>query len=199
MKTLTFLLAFVSIWETGELQRLANITGSLRHNKGGDKTARYVREHQSYLRSFQDQNTSSTGLPPGFSPSIFYSPSPQLPTMTVALDSTRPEGSPTVSSKLSNSLQTVHNVTFLLNNLLHQYDNSLRPDLGGTTVTTFLFCFRHHKIHSFFSSPGDPLTVDINMQVRSMGPISEIDMVRTSLINNLSFWVFTDPQNIACV
>ena len=48
----------------------------------------------------------------------------------------------------------VHNVSFLLNNLLHEYDNSLRPDLGG-----------------------NPLAVDINMQVRSMGPISEIDMV----------------------
>ena len=28
----------------------------------------------------------------------------------------------------------VHNVSFLLNNLLHEYDNSLRPDLGGMVV-----------------------------------------------------------------
>ena len=37
----------------------------------------------------------------------------------------------TISSKATLSVQTVQNVTFLLNNLLHQYDNSLRPDLGG--------------------------------------------------------------------
>ena len=39
----------------------------------------------------------------------------------------------TISSKMKATLsvQTVQNVTFLLNNLLQQYDNSLRPDLGG--------------------------------------------------------------------
>ena len=37
----------------------------------------------------------------------------------------------TISSKATISIQTVQNVTFLLNNLLQQYDNSLRPDLGG--------------------------------------------------------------------
>ena len=30
-----------------------------------------------------------------------------------------------------NKSQTATNVTFLLNNLLQQYDNSLRPDIGG--------------------------------------------------------------------
>lgn len=49
--------------------------------------------------------------------------------------------------------QTAQNVTFLLDHLLQQYDNSLRPDIRGP-----------------------PLVVEINMQVRSMGPISEIDM-----------------------
>ena len=35
--------------------------------------------------------------------------------------------------------------------------------------------------------PGDPLQVEINMQVRSMGPISEVDMVRsqTTLTNSV--------------
>jgi hypothetical protein len=39
----------------------------------------------------------------------------------------------TISAKMKSTLsaQTVQNVTFLLNNLLQQYDNSLRPDLGG--------------------------------------------------------------------
>ena len=39
----------------------------------------------------------------------------------------------TISAKMKSTLsaQTVQNVTFLLNNLLKQYDNSLRPDLGG--------------------------------------------------------------------
>ena len=42
-----------------------------------------------------------------------------------------PKPVPTLTSKATTSLQTVQNVTYLLNNLLHQYDNSLRPDLGG--------------------------------------------------------------------
>ena len=53
--------------------------------------------------------------------------------------------------------QTAQNVTFLLDHLLQQYDNSLRPDIRGP-----------------------PLIVEINMQVRSMGPISEVDMVSLS-------------------
>jgi hypothetical protein len=32
---------------------------------------------------------------------------------------------------LWNRTQMDDNVTFLLDNLLHEYDNSLRPDLGG--------------------------------------------------------------------
>ena len=56
-----------------------------------------------------------------------------------------------------NLSQSAKNVTFLLDNLLKDYDNSLRPDMNGK-----------------------PLLVEINMQVRSMGPISEIDMVSYS-------------------
>ena len=51
--------------------------------------------------------------------------------------------SSTSSSKLSNSLQTVNNVTFLLNNLLKQYDNSLRPDLGGE-ISLYITNIVHH-------------------------------------------------------
>ena len=46
----------------------------------------------------------------------------------------------TISSKMKATLsvQTVQNVTFLLNNLLQQYDNSLRPDLGGKIRTPYV-------------------------------------------------------------
>merc|ERR1719422_2630624 len=49
--------------------------------------------------------------------------------------------------------QTAYNVSKLLDSLLQDYDNSLRPDFGG----------------------GHTL-IEVNMQVRSMGPISEMDM-----------------------
>jgi hypothetical protein len=35
----------------------------------------------------------------------------------------------------------------------------------------------YHQKNLFFFSLGPPLAVEINMQVRSMGPISEVDMV----------------------
>merc|ERR1719320_937697 len=49
--------------------------------------------------------------------------------------------------------QTAYNVSKLLDNLLKEYDNSLRPDFGGPS-----------------------LLIEVNMHVRSMGPISEMDM-----------------------
>ncbi|XP_023346187.1 gamma-aminobutyric acid receptor alpha-like [Eurytemora carolleeae] len=54
-------------------------------------------------------------------------------------------------AKLAN--QTAYNVSKLLDNLLKDYDNNLRPDFGGPSTL-----------------------IDVNMQVRSMGPISEMDM-----------------------
>ena len=54
--------------------------------------------------------------------------------------------------------QTAYNVSRLLNNLLKDYDNTLRPNFGGPTTL-----------------------IDVNMQVRSMGPISEMDMVSLQL------------------
>ena len=47
------------------------------------------------------------------------------------------------------------NISELLDNLLRGYDNSVRPDFGGP-----------------------PATVEVDIMVRSMGPISEVDMVR---------------------
>lgn len=46
------------------------------------------------------------------------------------------------------------NISDLLDNLLRGYDNSVRPDFGGP-----------------------PATVEVDIMVRSMGPISEVDMV----------------------
>lgn len=45
------------------------------------------------------------------------------------------------------------NISDLLDNLLRGYDNSIRPDFGGP-----------------------PATVEVDIMVRSMGPISEVDM-----------------------
>ncbi|XP_067644044.1 gamma-aminobutyric acid receptor alpha-like isoform X2 [Eurosta solidaginis] len=45
------------------------------------------------------------------------------------------------------------NISLLLDNLLRGYDNSIRPDFGGP-----------------------PATVEVDIMVRSMGPISEVDM-----------------------
>lgn len=45
-------------------------------------------------------------------------------------------------------------ISDLLDNLLRGYDNSIRPDFGGP-----------------------PATVEVDIMVRSMGPISEMDMV----------------------
>ena len=46
------------------------------------------------------------------------------------------------------------NISELLDNLLRGYDNSVRPNFGGP-----------------------PATVEVDIVVRSMGPISEVDMV----------------------
>ena len=66
---------------------------------------------------------------------------------------------------------TVYNVSQLLDSLLSNYDNSLRPDTGGEYK---------HQVFCFLLSPfppGPPVLIEVNMQVRSMGPISEMDMV----------------------
>lgn len=46
------------------------------------------------------------------------------------------------------------NISELLDNLLRGYDNSIRPDFGGP-----------------------PAVIEVDIMVRSMGPISEVDMV----------------------
>ena len=94
-------------------------------------------------------------------------PSEELQGQTVRKEGTEYEIS---SSLLAN--QTAYNVSKLLDSLLLNYDNSLRPDFAGEHET-FLDISRHF-------SPGPSLLIEVNMQVRSMGPISEMDMVSPS-------------------
>ena len=63
-------------------------------------------------------------------------------------------------SNTSLAKQTAYNVSKLLDSLLKDYDNSLRPDFGRSAVL-----------------------IEVNMQVRSMGPISEMDMVRWRVLS----------------
>ena len=67
--------------------------------------------------------------------------------------------------------QTADNVSRLLDTLLHDYDKTLRPGVEGI-LHVCLF-----RIISSCSA-GPAVLVEGNMQVRSMGPISEIDMVQ---------------------
>lgn len=46
------------------------------------------------------------------------------------------------------------NISKLLDKLLENYDNSLRPNFGS-----------------------DPAVIEVDIMVRSMGPVSEVDMV----------------------
>ncbi|XP_030372009.1 gamma-aminobutyric acid receptor alpha-like [Scaptodrosophila lebanonensis] len=65
-------------------------------------------------------------------------------------------GSPDVTSVARSWLTQSNNhanISELLDNLLRGYDNSIRPDFGGP-----------------------PATIEVDIMVRSMGPISEVDM-----------------------
>ena len=92
---------------------------------------------------------------------------------------------PDKATEVSNIIlanQTAYNVSKLLDSLLQDYDNSLRPDFAGKTLW-----LHHSPVHqcsgqtlcktncSLISGPS--LLIEVNMQVRSMGPISEMDMV----------------------
>lgn len=57
------------------------------------------------------------------------------------------------------------NISDLLDNLLRGYDNSIRPDFGGP-----------------------PATVEVDIMVRSMGPISEVDMVSHSFCSSRAMY-----------
>ena len=56
------------------------------------------------------------------------------------------------SSRALNISQSAKNVTFLLDNLLKDYDNSLRPDMGGTFVHSFYFVpsLENHTVRCIF-------------------------------------------------
>lgn len=67
------------------------------------------------------------------------------------------------------------NISSLLNNLLQGYDNSIRPDFGGKIFLNFWIL---NTIMIFLMFGGPPAIVEVDIMVRSMGPISEVDMVR---------------------
>ncbi|XP_071744347.1 gamma-aminobutyric acid receptor subunit alpha-6 isoform X2 [Lepeophtheirus salmonis] len=97
----------------------------------------------------------------------------------LVLGNKSPEAKPYKQSNFQSFNQSQRNVTFLLNNLLKQYDNSLRPGIGGP-----------------------PLLVEINIQVRSMGPISEVDMSYSMDCYFRQSWVdtrlaFSGQKNLA--
>ena len=74
--------------------------------------------------------------------------------------------------------QTAYNVSKLLDSLLQDYDNSLRPDFAGNSVKCrALFKLSVRQTTNCSPYPGPSLLIEVNMQVRSMGPISEMDMV----------------------
>ncbi|ODM96201.1 Gamma-aminobutyric acid receptor subunit alpha-6, partial [Orchesella cincta] len=71
-------------------------------------------------------------------------------------------------SLLSGADRVHRNVSELLDNLLRGYDNSVRPDFGGS-----------------------PLVVEIDIMVRSMGPISEVDMTYSMDMYFRQTWIDT--------
>lgn len=76
------------------------------------------------------------------------------------------------------------NISELLNNLLRGYDNSVRPGFGGMSLGLIM---RDNKMNNnnndkqktcaFLFLAGAPAIVEVDIMVRSMGPISEVDMV----------------------
>ncbi|CAL8117415.1 unnamed protein product [Orchesella dallaii] len=69
---------------------------------------------------------------------------------------------------LSGADRVHRNVSELLDNLLRGYDNSIRPDFGGS-----------------------PTIVEIDIMVRSMGPISEVDMTYSMDMYFRQTWIDT--------
>lgn len=67
-------------------------------------------------------------------------------------------------------------ITSLLDTLLVDYDNKLRPDIGGTPAS-----FRAHvQVEGRrLYLPGAALQVTVHMSVLNIGPVSEKNMVGT--------------------
>ena len=67
------------------------------------------------------------------------------------------------------------NITMILEDLLKDYDKTERPAFKTGKTNLYLLYVRHILSHIF---PGEATKVKINILIRSMGPISEEDMVR---------------------
>ena len=63
------------------------------------------------------------------------------------------------------------NISTLLDSLLENYDNSLRPNFGG-----------------------DPAVIEVDIMVRSMGPVSEVDMVSITWLLILKYLEFLQQR-----
>lgn len=64
------------------------------------------------------------------------------------------------------------NISILLDSLLRGYDNSIRPNFGGKYVI-----YAGFHLSFFYLFAGPPAIIEVDIVVRSMGPISEMDMV----------------------
>lgn len=80
--------------------------------------------------------------------------------------------------------KTRHNVSLLLDKLLDNYNHHLRPDIGGFKLLQSFESWTFPNENKpnkkwYFWSTGPPTFVDVDIMVRSMGPVSEADMVKT--------------------
>ncbi|OAD55135.1 Gamma-aminobutyric acid receptor alpha-like [Eufriesea mexicana] len=89
----------------------------------------------------------------GTSPSASMCPSPSRVRLRQRTAPSRAATGAKTSTRQRTQSNNHSNISELLDNLLRGYDNSVRPDFGGP-----------------------PATVEVDIMVRSMGPISEVDM-----------------------
>ena len=74
-------------------------------------------------------------------------------------------------------MQVSANITSILESLLKDYDKTERPSYPyGEAVT--LISLISTNIYYLFEFEGKPTEVKVNILIRSMGPISEMQMVR---------------------
>jgi hypothetical protein len=81
------------------------------------------------------------------------------------------------------------NISMVLENLLQNYESSQLPThalgIKSKVHQFYYFCLVHHYISShkinlkltYFFISEEPIIVKTNMLIRSMGPVSELDMV----------------------
>lgn len=73
------------------------------------------------------------------------------------------------------------NISFLLENLLKRYESSHLPTHGQGMLDMFTIYLYSVKLSKIILLKGIPTVVKTNMLIRSMGPISELDMVSDNI------------------